>query len=283
MKNAKPVPIEFDVLKGKTSAVAGNEWVMEETMIPADWQIGRNISDEGMRKTLEEAMGWDIRYFSSDKRSSSPNSKIFGNELERLARLALIAEDLGDAARAKEAIEAIKRLITPWLEGTSENFYQYDSSWGGIVTKRGLEDKEVDGGNGIYNDHHITYGYHLYALAVVGRIDPSFIALYELKILALVRDIANPSELDTYFPVARHKDWFYWHSWGGGVEEFIDNRYVESISQGAFSYYAVALLGRVLNNSEMEQWGQLLMSMEIRAGHRYFLLEDKSIYPTEFS
>ena len=37
------------------------------------------------------------------------------------------------------------------------------------------------------------------------------------QILYFVRDIANPSMQDEYFPVARHKDFYIGHSWASGV------------------------------------------------------------------
>ena len=37
------------------------------------------------------------------------------------------------------------------------------------------------------------------------------------QILYYVRDIANPSLDDQYFPVARHKDFYLGHSWASGV------------------------------------------------------------------
>ena len=33
----------------------------------------------------------------------------------------------------------------------------------------------------------------------------------------LVRDIANPSKEDPFFPQHRHKDWYMGHSWASGL------------------------------------------------------------------
>ena len=37
------------------------------------------------------------------------------------------------------------------------------------------------------------------------------------KVMLMVRDIANPSEEDNYFPRWRHKDWFVGSSWASGI------------------------------------------------------------------
>ena len=36
----------------------------------------------------------------------------------------------------------------------------------------GLSDDQCDFGNGLYNDHHFHYGYHIYTAAVLARADP---------------------------------------------------------------------------------------------------------------
>lgn len=38
-----------------------------------------------------------------------------------------------------------------------------------------------------------------------------------LQVLALVRDIANPSTQDPYFSPFRHFDWYVGHSWALGI------------------------------------------------------------------
>ena len=37
------------------------------------------------------------------------------------------------------------------------------------------------------------------------------------EMLFYVRDIANPSMADQYFPVVRHKDFYIGHSWASGI------------------------------------------------------------------
>lgn len=51
------------------------------------------------------------------------------------------------------------------------------------------------------------YGYWIYAAAVVARYDPTFVKAHDGHVLALIRDIANPSPADPYFTPWRHFDW----------------------------------------------------------------------------
>jgi len=79
------------------------------------------------------------------------------------------------------------------------------AAWGGVVSTASYVtgDSGADFGNTYYNDHHFHYGYFIYTAAVIGTLDPTWLAANQDYVNALVRDIANPSELDNYFPVSR--------------------------------------------------------------------------------
>ncbi len=82
----------------------------------------------------------------------------------------------------------------------------------------------ADFGNGQYNDHHFHYGYCVYAAAVIGHLDPSWISENKYYVNALVRDYANPSPKDKFFPVSRSFDWYHGHSWAHGLFESADGK-----------------------------------------------------------
>ena len=80
------------------------------------------------------------------------------------------------------------------------------------------------------------------------RKDVGYFNTYKEQILALVRDIINPSTQDTHFPLARGKDWYLGVTWEAGVYEFFDNRELMSSSATVNSYYALMLLGEAIGN-----------------------------------
>lgn len=82
----------------------------------------------------------------------------------------------------------------------------------------------ADFGNTYYNDHHFHYGYFVYAAACIGHIDPSWIPRNKAYVDTLVRDYANPSSKDAYFPVSRSFDWYHCHSWAHGLFESLDGK-----------------------------------------------------------
>jgi len=65
-----------------------------------------------------------------------------------LARLALIADQLGDATFAANARDAVKTRLNQWLDPTINSYeypyrngqqFVYDLTWGGIMPLDGLE------------------------------------------------------------------------------------------------------------------------------------------------
>jgi endoglucanase Acf2 len=68
------------------------------------------------------------------------------------------------------------------------------------------------------------------------------------RALILVRNIANPTDEDEFFPAFRHKDWYQGHSWASGIHSpvFENGRNQESSSEAIAAYEAVALFGTVM-------------------------------------
>lgn len=75
--------------------------------------------------------------------------------------------------------------------------------------------------------------------------------MYFEKILLLIRDIANPSLNDKYFPVFRQKDWYLGNSWASGIALFggrpyLNGRNQESSSEAIAAYEGMAMFGSVM-------------------------------------
>lgn len=88
-------------------------------------------------------------------------------------------------------------------------------------------------------EQHFHYGYFLYTAAVLARMDKGWLnepapgcTYPRLRFFQdLVRDIANPSVEDHYFPTFRVMDWFEGHSWATGLFYFNDGKNQESTSE----------------------------------------------------
>ncbi len=103
--------------------------------------------------------------------------------MARMARLALIADELNQTAIVGALVARVKPYLQTWLLHTSANPLVYDASWGGLVSCGcnyddcggkckphcdnggppndcpSLVTPGQDFGNAFYNDHHFHYGY----------------------------------------------------------------------------------------------------------------------------
>ena len=121
------------------------------------------------------------------------------------------------------AVDRLRRGVEVWLNGLAESKYTYDNTWGGLVNCGcwfngygcdnvypncpAYSDPGLNFGNDMYNDHHFHYGYHIYAAAILAEYDREWGRRYFQQVMLMIRDIANPSEKDVYFPTFRQKDW----------------------------------------------------------------------------
>lgn len=107
-----------------------------------------------------------------------------------------------------------------------------------------------------YNDHHFHLGYHIYAAAAVAHFDPQWGRDHFEQVLLLVRDIANPSHDDAFFPTFRNKDWYQGSSWASGIAVSpLNGRNQESSSEAIAAYEGVALFGRQMVSNDI--WSNL--------------------------
>lgn len=141
----------------------------------------------------------------------------------------------------------------------------------------------MDFGNTYYNDHHFHYGYFVYAAAIIGTLDPSWLTANAPYVNALVRDYANPSTADNYFPVSRMFDWYHGHSWAHGLYETFDGKDQESSSEDSMSAYALKMWGKTIGDANMEARGNLQLAVTARALQNYFLYSaNNTVEPPNF-
>ncbi len=263
-------------LRGSMRALIGAELTIDYPLVQVGFSALRPVPDES-REAVLSALVED-----EDYTPQALDPYFGGKHLAKLARLVLIAEELGDETRAEAFRARLESLVSAWLDGTNEQKLVYDTTWGGVVSRAGLLNPAADFGQGYYNDHHFHYGYLLYAAAVLAR-DEAWARRYRSKILWLARDIANPSSKDPSFPVLRHMDLWEGHSWASGLFEFADGRNQESTSEAVNAYYALELLGSALDEPQLAGLGRMLRAIEVDGAQAYHQVKDDSpIYDAPF-
>ena len=108
------------------------------------------------------------------------------------------------------------------------------------------------------NDMHFHYGYHIYAAAVVAHFDPEWGKSYFERVLLLIRNIANPSADDRYFPVMRHKDPYQvsLHEWLISLLLCLWNRNLKLASHFRIVVETGTLVGVGNSATPLPQWAE---------------------------
>lgn len=127
------------------------------------------------------------------------------------------------------------------------------------------------------------WSYFIHTAAVIGYLDPSWVPAHKDWVDTLVRDCANPSAQDGYFPVSRSFDWYHGHSWAKGLFDSADGKDEESSSEDAFLAYALKLWGCTSRNAALEARGSLMLAVLQRSLRNYFLLQaGNTNHPAQF-
>jgi len=305
----------YTSLKGPLKPRVGSNWKTRVPLYEVSFGAPRppHFGEEGIGKEdLLDALKRDADAVPP----TATDSYNFGKEIARLAQLVVIAGEVeaapgvspseaSDLRLAQETmVQTLEQALESWLEPKADSSFTngllFDSTYGGVVTRDGIADKQAEYGNGWYNDHHFHYGYFIYTAAVLARADPQWGDNNRGSIAALLRDIAAglpqiSGSMDTdlsaaqpagdpLFPTARHKDWFDGHSWASGLFPQGNGKSQESSSEAVNAYYAVALYGLATHNKPLERWGRLLLSMETEAVQAYYHVpRDTEVYEPPFS
>jgi len=326
-------------LTGPACLVKGKKWSLPQELPEIDFRAKRPPRPEFI-PMLAESLVKDINYTIPDLYHQGAGDTYFsGKMMAKLARILLITEEvdflcgrqggidymehcqqatLPSQEKFEGAIQELRSSVEVWINGTAETPFVYDTSWGGVVScgayisERGVEshypncpafgDPGLNFGNGFYNDHHFHYGYFIFSASVVAHFDPEWGKKYFEEILLLVRDIANPSETDTRFPLYRHKDWYQGSSWASGITMTVANgKNQESSSEAIAAYEGVALYGQVMTeiwrrdqdaqkvatSQQIADVGRLLTATELTSAKKYWHVPDRDdptrVYPVEYA
>ncbi|KAJ2460669.1 hypothetical protein GGF42_000696 [Coemansia sp. RSA 2424] len=277
---------------GQVRGVHGSQWKWIEAIEPLGFSGQNELSAED-KAVLRELVQVDANTLPEDCAVLPPDPYFFGKAVARAMRIALIADEVGDAASCNKAVERAISWLAPWLEGTNPDYLVYDEEWKGVVSTRGLVDPGADFGQGRYNDHHFHYGYFIYAAAALAKLRPDWLAEGQQRreaIDLLVRDYCNPSthshdDDDVYFPFMRCFDFYEGHSIASGLFAFGDSRNQESTSEAINAYYAAYLYAMATGRPCIARFVRAILQLEARSSRIYWHLGDLAldIYPETYA
>jgi endo-1,3(4)-beta-glucanase len=257
----------------------GDTWTFEEPLTTIAWSAPRPLP-AGKDVTIAAALAEDI----ASTPCCNDDPYFGGKQMAVFARLALIADELGETALAQQARERVRPVLEAWLDGTNGDYLVYETTWGGVCSLNGLNDHNADFGNGMYNDHHFHYGYHIYTAAVIAKMDPEWGTKWDDAVLHMISDVAEPSRVSDSYPFTRTKDWYDGHAWASGIYMFADGKNQESTSESVNGWYAIYLYGLARENTRVQDLGRLMTALEIRAAKEYWQMSSQhSNFPAPFS
>ncbi|MEK3824697.1 discoidin domain-containing protein [Paenibacillus sp. FSL K6-1558] len=197
-----------------------------------------------------------------------------GKKLHPLALGVLISDQLGDHERRDHYLSLLRNILTDWYtyspdERLHSYYFYYSEQWGTIFP--------YGSGFGVntgLTDHHFTYGYYVFASAVLAMYDPTFVEDYGDMVELLIRDYANPSRTDNQFPWMRNFDPYSGHSWAGGYADNLSGNNQEAAGEALFSWVGQYMWGEVTGNKAYRDTGIWGFVTEEKAAEQYWFNYD---------
>ena len=280
--------------KGVARAVVADSWTLVENDLPTTLSFGPwnpavknkvQLSEPGSRAVLLAAQSEITQAF--DPQTNANSMYYAGKAMSKFAVLVWALQNIGNGnpSLARQGLDRLKNAFSLFINNQQQFPLFYDTAWKGLVSSATYKTHDVgaDFGNSLYNDHHFHWGYFIHAAAIVGSLDKSWLAQHKDWVNALVRDAANPSGKDPYFPVFRAFDWFHGHSWAKGLFDSGDSKDEESTTEDAMFAYALKLWGSVTGDASMEARGTLMLAVLARSINTYFFMtHDNKVQPPNF-
>ncbi|OMJ25870.1 Endo-1,3(4)-beta-glucanase 2 [Smittium culicis] len=286
---SKPRYIEdlgcYKSLRGNMVAIKGNVWnlVYEKLSGSSVRSIHKKKIKGESLNLIKNSLKQEALYIADN--SQNDNIYFNGKKLARLARIALIAEQVGLYDIVDKSITELTSRLEKLFTYRISNPIYYDHTWGGICTGDGLNSEGNDFGNGVYNDHNFHYGYYIYSLYSIIElkgIEYEWVKKNINKIHFLANEYTNSGD-NKYFTKFRHMDFYDGNSWVNGFHVFENSRNMESTSESVNAYYSTYLLYSVLNKDRDSNISNLLLTSEIKSAQKYWQIRDESIYNNPFS
>ncbi|TDZ38536.1 putative endo-1,3(4)-beta-glucanase [Colletotrichum spinosum] len=288
----QPVQLQTPT-KGVAVAVLADRWTMIEPDLPLGMGFAPWTADRGSLTALSDNARAYIHGIATQEVSQNMSAQsdldsmyFSGKALAKFAILIVAINDiLGDSGLAQSGLNQLKGAFAKFATNQQKFPLVYESAWGGIVSSATYVtgNDGADFGNTQYNDHHFHYGYHILAAAAIAHLDPAWMEQNRDYVNALVRDVANPSTQDPYFPTWRAFDWYHGHSWAHGLYASYDGKDQESSSEDMMHAYALKMWGTVSGDAALALRGNLQLSIISRALRDYYLYSsDNAVQPPQF-
>ncbi len=249
----------YESILGSLATTAGNSIEYEVPSADIAETLPVERLNASQKSELTEQLKRDVASLPKDR----SDTYFGGKQLQRTAQLLLIADQL----KSREQVDILKSKLRDRLD----RWFAIDGAFELDTKAKTIIGEETSfGADTEVNDHHFHYGYAIYAAAVLGRFDETFVSENKAAINLLVADIANykPNEV---FPVRRNFDAYFGHSWASGTSPFKDGNNQESTSEAMNAWTAVALWGERTQNDTLVKQATWMLANETATAQQYWL------------
>lgn len=252
--------------RGDMRLFEGNQFCMQDTFYS---MVPQFTSPENGEYDEEEVLYY-LSTLESGTRGNLIGSDAYwqGKSLHPLGLGVLVADQIGNTEYKEIFLSRIKTILSDWFtySGTEDQaFFFYDKNWGTLYYK----DSEF-GANKDISDHHFTYGYFLFASAVLATYDDEFYRDYHDMVDLLARDFGSPDEDDEMFCKLRSFDPYEGHSWAGGYADNDSGNNQEAASESLFGWVGMYLWSIASENAKMRDTAIYGFTTEINAIKHYW-------------
>ncbi|MCY9514595.1 glycosyl hydrolase [Paenibacillus apiarius] len=267
--DAALLPFEYDSVRGVMKTGAGNSLrtVMKFTGVLPSLPFKLSADERAVLQGY-------VNEAQAEAYSGPAGTHQAGKRLGKLAALAQIAEQAGDAAAARQFRSGMKEMLQDWLKASDDTgrlkrskLFYYNDRWGALIGY------PAENGSGTeLNDHHAQYGYFIRAAAEIARIDSDWASdgQWGKMVKLLIQDIANADRSDTRFPFLRGFDPYAGHSWQSGHGQFADGNYSGSPSEAMNAWLGLILWGEAAGDTRIRDLGIYMYTTEMNAINEYW-------------
>ncbi|KAH8928622.1 glycoside hydrolase family 81 protein [Atractiella rhizophila] len=263
--------ISYLTTKGYMLGTVGSTWRLNYNLPTITWNAPRSPHSSCIN-LVRQSLIYEANALLATTPPVPGDFYGWGGTIAAKARLALIADHIGEGNLRDRLVTWLETAFAPWFNAASATKACYESNYGGIINCAGWNNMWVDYGNSYYNDHHFHYGYFLSIAAVIGHFDPAWRDAHKETITHFLRDYVNPSKNDPYYTPTRMRDWFAGHSWASGMYNGAGSRDQESVGEAVNGYYGAMLWAEVIGNNDIKNYARLLLANEIQAAQIYWHL-----------
>ena len=203
-----------------------------------------------------------------------------GKSLHPLATAVLVADQSGNTEYKELFLERMRYIFEDWFTYSGpddEAYFFYDKNWGTLYYRY----SEFGANTGIC-DHHFTYGYFLFAAAVLATYDDGFYEEYKDMLDLIIRDYASPYEDDDMFCRFRSFDLYEGHSWAGGYADNDSGNNQEAGGESLFGWVGMYLWAMRSGNKDFRDAAIFGFTTELNDVKQYWFNYDEDNWPKDY-